>query len=313
LIAPPQPRCWPFALLLTGDLLPFTANGLCYLPDMRQFRSALFLAGTILTAQPVAAQPAPPAADLIARASAYVVGFVDTLSNVVADEDYVQYARSSVRDAGERRELRADFLLVRATFEERWTQFRDVSEVDGHSIRDSAERLRPMLSRRDESELERGRRMANESARYNIGIRRTFNLPLYAIGFLQPREVPRFRFEVERPDPRVGRDVWVVSFQESIAPTVVRENGRDVPTSGRFWISSASGVVWRTEWRVPMGEATAIITTEFATDRDFPVLVPTRMREECKSTSGFQLLSASATYGRFRRFMVMTEEIIQHK
>ena len=274
------------------------------------------LAVSVAVAWPAAAQRQTPSAyELVDLASEYVVRFVDTLSNVVAEERYVQQASIIARsNAGQSRELRADFLLVRASRNERWAQFRDVFELNGQRLEGRTDRLAEILSRRDDSDLERGRRMSEESSRYNIGVRRTFNLPLHAIGFLQPNEVTRFRYEVERADPLVGPDVWIVAFRETARPTVVQEAGRrDVPTRGRFWISSRTGRIWKSEWRIDFTGMTAIIRTDFATDPDFPVLVPRRMDESYTSPTFGQQLTATAQYGRFRRFSVATEESIQDR
>jgi hypothetical protein len=93
---------------------------------------------------------------------------------------------------------------------------------------------------------------------------------------------------------------------------VVRDtDGRDVPTSGRLWISSRTGRIWRTEWRVNFSfTMTALITTDFETDTEFPVLVPRRMRERYLN-NGREALSGDAQYGRWRRFIVGTQESLK--
>jgi hypothetical protein len=281
---------------------------------MRWLRIAHIVALTIAPAPILAQQRQTPAIeDLLDRATDYVVRFVETLSNVVAEERYVQQVPVAARNGGSiaRRETRSDFLLVRATANERWAQFRDVREVDGRRVSDRADRIVDLMGGTSD-EIERGRRLAGESARYNIAIRRTFNLPLLALGFLQPTESPRFRYEIEGADPLMGSDVWIVAFRERARPTVVRDtDGRDVPTSGRLWISSRTGRIWRTEWRVDFSiTMTALITTEFESDAEFPVLVPRRMRERYLS-NGREALSGDAQYRRWRRFEVGTQESLR--
>src|ERR1700682_4332486 len=68
---------------------------------------------------------------IIARATAYVVDFVDRFSNVVAEERYVEQTNSPSR----RRELTSDFLLAKPPGSNEWFQFRDVFEVDRKPVR----------------------------------------------------------------------------------------------------------------------------------------------------------------------------------
>lgn len=281
---------------------------------MRWLRTVLLVALTISPAPLLAQQrQAPAIEDLLDRATDYVVRFVETLSNVVAEERYVQQVPVAALNGGSiaRREMRSDFLLVRATANERWAQFRDVREVDGRRLDARADRVVDLMGGTLD-EIERGRRLAGESARYNIAIRRTFNLPLLALGFLQPTEAPRFRYAIERADPLVGPDVWIVAFHEQARPTVVRDtDGRDVPASGRFWIAARTGRIWRTEWRVNFSVTmTAVITTEFEPDSEFAVLVPRRMRERYLG-NGREALTGDAQYGRWRRFAVGTQESLK--
>ncbi len=61
---------------------------------------------TVLAASPGAAQSGR--ADLVPRATAYVTGFFERFTNLVAEERYVQETASPRR----RREIRSDFLRM---------------------------------------------------------------------------------------------------------------------------------------------------------------------------------------------------------
>ena len=106
-----------------------------------------------------AQQPDPALESLLTKATWYVLEFVDKLSNVVAEERYVQDssvmlatiaipglggrggpAMSAPRGSAKHRELKADFLIVK-TPGEPWQPFRDVFEVDHIPMRDREERL----------------------------------------------------------------------------------------------------------------------------------------------------------------------------
>lgn len=247
----------------------------------------------------------PSAAALIEAASRYVARFVQVLSNVVAEERYLQ-----IPVGNERRTLRADFLLVRPDERVRWMQFRDVTEVDGQPVESRSARLMDILTRPEVSETDRARLVFQENARYNIGPSRTFNLPLLALGFLQASERPRFTFEIDKRDRDAGSNVWIVKSRERARPTVITDGGRDTPAAGRLWIDADNGQVLRTELAVNIGELEWTIATTFGATSDFPVLVPREMIERCSRNRGLAF-SGRATYGRFRRFSVGTNETIK--
>src|SRR5436305_13761733 len=114
-------------------------------------RSSSSLAGALIVAllRPSASAQEPTLRDVLARAADYNVEFQRQLSGVVAEEESVQDTGPSAlggsfnRQASlpQLRELRSDLLLVRPAGVDRWIQFRDVFEVDGHPVRDRTERL----------------------------------------------------------------------------------------------------------------------------------------------------------------------------
>lgn len=240
---------------------------------------------------------------LIAQATAYVVDFLGRFSNVVAEERYIQETTSPRR----RRELKSDFLLVKPPGSDEWFQFRDVFEVDGTPVRDRDERLAKLFLDEPKDALARANEVMRDGSRFNlessIG---TVNKPLLAIGYLQPRYVARFRFTVGPIDRSVGAEVRLVQFEELARPTILRKaaaNG-DLPARGRMWIEEGTGRVMKTELRA--GEAE--IVTTFAFDVNLQVAVPVAMRE--RYLREFEITGV-ATYGRFRRFEVRTEEQIR--
>src|SRR5438552_15063319 len=75
--------------------------------------------------------------EIVLRASRSVEAFIQTFSNVVAEERYVQESAYPHR----RRELLSEFLLVTPPGPVGRYQFRDVLEVDGAAVRDRKHRL----------------------------------------------------------------------------------------------------------------------------------------------------------------------------
>jgi hypothetical protein len=265
---------------------------------------------------------------LLARATWYAIDFIDKLSQVVAEERYVQDSsvalatvplpviggrggsplNSSPRGTSKHRELRADFLIVKSS-RQMWSPFRDVFEVDRIPVRDREERLAKLfLSKKADSNDENARAIAEESARYNLGaVQRTINNPVFALTFLQPDVRPRFKFTAGKPDRKAGDDVLVVEYVEEVRPTVIDGgSGRDMPAFGRFWIENSTGRVVKTEVRVEVKDVKASLTTTFRPDDRVGIDVPAEFKEEYDLRDG--RVSGVASYSRFRRFEVKSSE-----
>jgi hypothetical protein len=101
----------------------------------------------------------------------------------------------------------------------------------------------------DVSELTR---IANESARFNIGpVSRNFNVPTATLFFFRPQNHARFAFE--RKGARKIDDVatWEVTFNETQRPTMVMTRaGVDVPIEGSLWVNPLDGTVIRTRLKL---------------------------------------------------------------
>src|SRR5688572_5547832 len=95
------------------------------------------VAAALLITLPVRAQDEPSTQQLVDRAGAWVLRFVQDFANVVAEESMRQEYR-----AGSKRQLKSDFLLVKHPGQDRvFLAFRDVTEVNGRPVRDQQDRL----------------------------------------------------------------------------------------------------------------------------------------------------------------------------
>ena len=289
----------------------------------------LWLIATTTIAQPAVPPARDPALDqLLTRATWYVLDFVEKLSSVVSEERYEQDSnvmlatipipgltgRGSVqnsvpRGSAKHRELKADFLIVKAAGEF-WQPFRDVFEVDHIPIRDREERLAKLfLSNKPGSNWqESAKAISDESARYNLGaVQRTINNPIFALIFLQPDVREHFRFTMGKPDRRMGDAVRVVEYVEDMRPTIIAGlPGQDMPAFGRFWIENETGRVVKAEVRVEQRGIKANLTTEFRADERLGIDVPTEMREDYDLDNS--RVSGKASYSHFRRFEVKSSE-----
>jgi len=234
--------------------------------------------------------------DIVLRASRDVDRFIQNFSNVVAEERYVQESAYPHR----RRELLSDFLLVTPPGSVGWYQFRDVREVDGAAIRTRSDRLARLFLDARADTMDRAKEVARESERYNLANIGTVDQPLLAVGFLQARYLHRFRFTPGSVEQYGGARVRYVSFEELARPTIVRSTVThgDFASRGYFLIEETTGHVLRSEVDLGAGMPPPSIVTSFRFDDDLQTIVPVEMHDPL----------GVATYGRFRRFTVTTEE-----
>ncbi len=276
---------------------------------------------------PSSPTPARSVRELVTRAGRYVVEYGEKLSLVVGLERYTQSLREAGAATAQTRTLVSEYALVRVTDD--WMGFRDVFEVDGVAVRDRQDRLVTLLIGRSSERLLQGRRIADESARYNLGpVRRNFNTPTAALFFLQPQNQTRFRFTKDGEEAVGPTRVWRVRYRETDRPTIVRTTtGRDAPVSGMVWIDPIDGRIFRTrlEMRAEIEpsvetsdrnagggpvQTSVSITVDYEQDARFGLLLPSEMRESYEAAparrTGSQkpltTITCVATYGDFRTF-----------
>jgi len=260
----------------------------------------------------------PPTRDLelqrlVARASDYVAGYEREYSMLVAEEKFVQSTKTMMRT------LRSDLLLVRTPAADGWVAFRDVFEVDGKAVRDRDDRLKRLFldpSVEARAQLEQ---IVTDSARYNIGqIERNINVPLFALKFLRPENLPRFRFRLDGRKDVGGVAASRMSYAEQARPTLVSLNiVDDVAATGWFLIDPASGATVGTRMAFELRGGVIEFEVRYARDGALGLWLPAEMTEVYSLyTSGLAgnrtvSVDARATYSRFRRFQVTTDEQVK--
>ena len=271
----------------------------------------------------VAAMSTGPAAQsevtaIVDRAVTYVDEFQRRFGSMVTEERYEQSVQEpsslgarSARPQFDRVVLVSDFLLVQIPGEG-WTPFRDVFERNGQKLRDREDRLaRLFLNGSSRSSFEQARQIMLEGARYNIGtIERTINLPTLPLVYLTAPHRERFRFDLLKRDPEDG---IVVEYHEVKGPTyIATRGGKDMPSTGRFWVDETTGAIRRTELDVVDPTVEAHIKVAYRLDDGLALWVPSRMEERYRDRRTASEVRGVATYSRFRKFQVnTTEEIAQ--
>lgn len=253
---------------------------------------------------PAAAQSA---SDAVASVRAFAGQYQRDAPSLVAHEEYVQNATDR-RGMVEHQVTTAELVMVRLQGAASWVTFRDILTVNKRPVRDREERLLKLLQSPEPNALTQARRIAQESARFNLGrIKRTINLPDMALEYLQPRHGARIRFEALRNETIDGQPVVVLRFRELAGPSVVRDvRGADLLAGGRVWAEPGSGAIVRTELLVGDRVSKGTCTVEFRIDPRLGIRVPIKMTERYGMTG--ETIDAVARYSDFRRFTVSTAE-----
>lgn len=271
-----------------------------------------FCAGLLV---PLAA--AQPEGDgVLPRIHAYVAKFQRELPSIVAEEHYVQIATNSGASSrgatSSERVLRSDVLMITVPGTIGWVSFRDVFEVDGQRIRDREDRLLKLLQSPSADAMAQARRLADESARYNLGrVHRTTNLPDSALVYLQAASASRMKFEAPRATAPVdGAETVIIRFRETGRPTfVTSRRGSNVPASGQVWAHAASGAIVKTEFKLSDVWSDGMFVVEFALDERSGLRLPAKMTERYSTPS--EVVNATAQYSNVRRFNVSTDETLR--
>jgi hypothetical protein len=251
----------------------------------------------------------PDLKTVLRRSGDYVRDYRDRLSEIVAEERYVQRTEADRpdRDVQKReRVLKSDFMLLRGyAGEDSWIGVREVFEIDGESAEGERGHLWSLLMDTQTPVSIRLRALADQQARYNLGsLYRTINVPTVALEFLRPDRQSRTRYKRSGTAVFHDRQVWTVTFEDRDRPTLIRTpTGQDVRSTGVFWIDPRDGAVLRTELHAGEnrghGFRSMILVSYQRIDR-FDMLLPDDMNE--LYVTGATRIEGHATYGNFRRF-----------
>ena len=275
----------------------------------------------------------PALEDVLQRVGRYVANYGEQASLIIAVERYEQRYQNAPAGQPSGRKLLAEFALFKTRDETGWVGFRDVISADGKAVADCQDRLQALL-RAGTPDVVEARRIADESARFNIGpTRRNFNEPTAVLFFLLPASQARFTFDRQGMTTVNGVTAMEIDFKETARPTVIRTSeGRDVASQGTIWVSPSDGTVLRTNLTVSgFGgpRTSSAIDVTFARDARLNLWLPAKMTERHEAPAILArgpnrvivpdaVVTATATYGDFKRFetstsilgQVMTRRII---
>jgi len=284
--------------------------------DMRS-APAVFVASLLLLtpASAPAGAEEPSLKQVVERLGRYVDDFGTRVSIIVGVERYWQ--RSA--DATMERTLVSEIAFVPVGGD--WLAYRDVFEVDGRRVGDRTDRLQKLLIESSRAAFDQARRIADESARYNLGeVQRNINTPTMALFAMRSENRPRFKYWKESVEQAAAGTFWTIRFEERARPTIVRTpEGRDVPMRGHLRVRPADGAVVRTELTMESRAGVrATVTVVYRLDDRLGTLLPATMdeaydrvtRPSRQPGAATTSIVCRATYSDYRRFETATRLII---
>jgi hypothetical protein len=245
---------------------------------------------------------------VLERLHQYLRDYAELLPATVAIERYEQSFGI------ERVLLESEFGIVRLPNHPQWLGFRDVITVNGNVVAGRDRRLSTLFEKPTASMLQQARRIALESARYNVGrVARTINDPAIVLELLDPRNAHRMKFEKDSEETLNNSPVWIVRFLETARPTIVRtSSSQDVPSRGRAWIDTSTGRLLRVHVTIDSLPSVRRVNCDvdviFQKPAQLDFWVPARMKESC--FDGTSMQQGDAAYDDYRKFTVETRESV---
>jgi hypothetical protein len=256
----------------------------------------------------IPAAQSPTLDQLLDRLGAYLIVYETELSSIVAEEEFDQvlYGLGAKR-AYRQVKLESEVAFLRLPGGAEWLGFRDVRKVNWKAVRPATTISISEVLASSAGDVTKARAIANASARHNLGLPRTINVPTAALEIIHPRHRHAHRFWMLGSDRVRGTPTAVIAFEETGRPTLLR----DIPTNGnlvsrgRVWVEPGSGAIRRVEWQYESVETTVAGPTpelriEFEPHDALGILVPTRMTEVFSVQGGRG--EGRASYKNFRRF-----------
>jgi hypothetical protein len=270
-------------------------------------RCSVAAAVVLLTTATFSAQSRPSLEQLLGGLDAYLLQYETQLSSVVAEERFEQslwgFGAQALRRSAT---LESEIAFMRLPGGAEWLGFRDVKRVNWKSVKPSGTSMAEVLTS-SAGDMTKARAIANASARHNLGLPRTINVPTAPLEIIHPMHRAAHQYTLVGEDRVRGTRTAVIRFQEIGRPTLIREGitGEDLVSTGRIWIDPASGTVWRVEWIYKRDDArfttlTPRLRVDFEPHQALGMMVPTVMEEIFAERRGRG--EGRATYKHFRRF-----------
>ncbi len=265
------------------------------------------LFGALVVAQ------APDANVVRSRLDAYLLKYEPELSTLVAEELLIQRDgpshdafRMTALPTKDRR-LISEVAFISLPGGIGWLGFRRALELNGKDLPDAGPPLGVLLTDADQGDYDQARLLLSESARLNLGLPRTTNLPNLPLEFLHPRNRRRFTHRIDGTEKIRGLETTRLALNETASPTMIqRPEGGDMTSLVTAWVESATGRLIRAQVktrdaRIGVPVFDAVVWVDFRPDETLGLLVPYEMKEEFYA-GRFRDGTGVAKYSKYRRF-----------
>jgi len=279
-------------------------------------RPAFVLVGVLcLTSLQTAAQ-ARPALDAEAvrdRLDGYLLAYEPQLSTLVAEELLIQRdgptreATVHLTPDTKNRRLVSEVAFISLPGGAGWLGFRRAVNLNGKDLPDAGPSLGVLLTDEDRDDYDQARLLIAESARLNLGMPRTTNLPNLPLEFLHPRNRRRFAHRLDGTEKIRGLATSRLVLTEASSPTLIqRPEGGDMNSTVTAWVETGSGRLIRAQVktrdaRIGVRPFDAMVWVDFRPDEKLGLLLPFEMKEEFYA-GRFREGTGTARYSKHRRF-----------
>jgi hypothetical protein len=256
---------------------------------------------------------APDADAVRDQLDAYLLAYEPQLSQLVAEELLIQRdgpsqdaAVNAAPDTKNRR-LISEVAFISLPGSAGWLGFRRAVNLNGKDLPDAGPPLGVLLTDDDKDDYDQARLLIAESARLNLGLPRTTNLPNLPLEFLHPRNRKRFVHRIDGTEKIRSLNTTRMVFNETSTPTMIqRPEGGDMTSSVMAWIEAGTGRLIRAQVktrdaRLGVKVFDALVWVDFKMDEKLGLLVPTEMKEEFFA-GRFREGTGTARYTKYRRF-----------
>lgn len=269
-----------------------------------RYESLALVAAAFLTSSSASAQSPPSLDQLLDRMGAYLIDYETHLSSVVAEERFEQNIYAGRGRTGA--VLESEVAFIRLPGGAEWLGFREVKRLNWKPLKTSGPSISGVLTSAV-GDVTKAQAIANASAKHNLGLPRTINVPTAPLDIIHPIRRQALRHELQGAEMVRGTRTARIAFTEIGRPTRVREpSGQNLVSSGRVWVEPESGTVWRVEWvyqaenRQTNAPPPPRLRVDFERHEELGIMVPRLMTEVFSVLVGRG--EGRATYRNFRRF-----------
>jgi len=267
------------------------------------------------------ASPAQPAGTTVeqtmSEVRAYLEQYRTDMAFVIADERTTQRVLRQtpvVKDAPTSRRTHAEVYFKFVDIDQTWMAIRDFTRIDDTPVT-SHPNLKAALQSQGLAQVARTFKTFN--SQFNIGRTiRNFNEPTLALGVLEAKRAPRFKFKRKGVRTEKGVTLVTMSFKDVHGPhaLIYDLQMRPAAVEGELVVEQGTGRIHRTVLKVVLVNVNAELTTVYEHSSVVNLMVPTLFREHYEDgvdhsgrvalnfSGQYESIACESRYTNFRQF-----------